>query len=100
MGQRVSDKPVIDMAKVKGKMRYIDSEGYACVADPPKKMSPEEKEKSIAVRKAKIAKKVAENKIARTAMQKAKEAVKKNPTVVNAEEYAAAAENYDKVMGR
>lgn len=98
--ERISKEPVIDVEKYAGRMRYIDSEGYVCVADRPKGLNPSEKKERQEARDEARQGKIDERAEAREALREAKQKVKKEPSVENAEAYEEALAAYNKVMGR
>jgi beta-galactosidase GanA len=51
--KRISEKSVVDRKQFKGKMMFIDKEGYVCIADRPQKLTPEERATRLAARMAK-----------------------------------------------
>ena len=98
--ERISEEPVIDVDKYAGRMRYIDSEGYVCVTDRPKGLSTAEKKAREFKRKQARDVKVQERADARDDLRKARQKVKKEPSVENAHDYEVALEEYNKVMGK
>ena len=100
MAERISEEPVIDVEKYAGRIRYIDSEGYACVADRPKGLSPAEKKARQKERADARAEKVGERADVREALRDARQKVKSEPSVKNAEAYEEAKKDYEEVMGR
>ena len=98
--ERISKEPVIDVEEYAGRMRYIDSEGYACVADRPKALSPAEKKERQKSRDEARQEKVDERAEARDELRGARQKAKQEPSVGNAKAYEEALAEYNKVMGR
>lgn len=98
--ERISKQPVIDVDKYAGRMRYIDSEGYACVADRPKGLSPDEKKERKEARQAERQEMLDERLEAREKVRKARQLAKKEVSAENAEAYEEVLAEYENVMGR
>lgn len=98
--ERISKVPVIDVEEYAGRMRYIDSEGYVCVADRPKGLSPAEKKERQKARDEARQERVDERAEAREALREAKQKAKKEISAENTEAYEEALADYNKVMGR
>jgi len=100
MAERISKEPVVDRDEYQGRMIFIDSEGYVCVADRPKGLSPAEKKERQKERELARDEKIQEREDVRDVLRKARQKAKKEPSVENAQDYEVALEEYNKVMGR
>jgi hypothetical protein len=96
MAQIIVPKAV-DRTKYPGKLIFLDSEGNIAIADRPEPMSEAEKAKKALERQAEHSKEVAKRQAARKAMQDAKERLRKNPSVANAQEYEEAKAAYEAI---
>jgi len=100
MAERISKEPVVDRDEYPGRLIHIDREGYVCVADRPKGLSPAEKKEGQKARDEARQQRVDERAEARDVLRKARQKAKKEPSVENAEAYEEALADYNKVMGR
>ena len=81
--------------------RYVASNGEIYAVKPSREpLSEAEKGRRAEARKDKHDKVMAERELARTSMRKARLALRKNPSVANAEKFEEATKNYEEVMGR
>lgn len=88
-------KRVVDRSKYQGRMMFVDREGNVCVADRPKRLSPEEKAERQAARDKERKEQQAEGRALREALSNARKQARKNPSVENAEALEVALKAYE-----
>jgi hypothetical protein len=100
MGERLTEKSVVDRSAHPGAMLYVDGEGYVCKANRPKPLSAEEKAQREAKRKAAKKVLVEERAGKRKAMLDARKVLRKSPSQSALDDYQAKVAAYEKSMGR
>jgi hypothetical protein len=78
-------------------MLFVDKEGNIAIADKPEPMSEAEKSKRALERQAQHSKEVTKRQLARKSMQDAKERLRKDPSVSNAQAYEDAKAAYEEM---